>query len=75
MPRFSFTSPADLNRADAPLMLAGKPSPYEPDAWEPYERWQAHVDAGRITGNAPAPPDVAARREAREKEWRRIFGV
>ena len=35
--------------------------------------WAAHVEAGRIGNNAPTPPDVEARRNARERAWRRIF--
>jgi hypothetical protein len=38
------------------------------------EQWQAHLDAGRISGNPPYSPEVAARREANEALLRRVYG-
>ncbi|BDI61500.1 hypothetical protein [Qipengyuania nanhaisediminis] len=59
-------------------------SPGRPPAgWQPHwgdgdqhrhnASWLAHVEAGRIGGNPPCPPDVAARREANERVLRGFF--
>lgn len=46
------------------------PHPYNHD--DHFARWQAHLDAGRLGANPPAPPEVVANRAATDALFRAI---